>query len=313
MRLATFRDTAGVQLGVVRGDEIVHLPRAATRSGVAPDTMDDTILRDMLALIDGGETALARVRDLVASAPAEAILPLASVTLLAPIPRPRRNIFCIGRNYAEHAAESLRAQGQQAPAGAPRPNFFTKATTTVSGPTDDIPFDAGVSAQMDWEVELGVVLGRGGRHIPQEQALAHVWGYLVLNDVSARDIQNAPGVQWFLGKSLDGACPTGPWIVTADELPDPQTLRLSLAINGEVKQEDTTAHMIFDVATQIAALSHALTLEPGDLLATGTPSGVGFARTPPEFLKPGDVMESAIEGIGALRNRVVDIGRSEAH
>ncbi|MEO7000755.1 MAG: fumarylacetoacetate hydrolase family protein [Ktedonobacterales bacterium] len=307
MRLATFRDAVGVQLGVVRGEGIVHLPRAAARTGQSGATADDATLRDMLALIDAGPAALAHVRELADTAPAGAMLPLSSVTLLAPIPRPRRNIFCIGRNYAEHAAESLRAQGQQAPAGAPRPNFFTKATTTVSGPYDDIPFDASVSAQMDWEVELGVIVGRSGRHIAKEQALEHVWGYLVLNDVSARDLQHAPGVQWFLGKSLDGSCPTGPWIVTADELPNPQTLRLSLRVNGELKQDDTTAHMIFDVATQIAALSHSLTLEAGDMLATGTPSGVGFARTPPEFLAPGDVMESAIEGISALRNRVVDV------
>ena len=313
MRLATFRDDrdgASVQLGVVRGEEIVHLPRVAARAGQSGTTADDATLSNMLALIDGGAAALARVRALADAAPREAVLPLSSVTLLAPIPRPRRNVFCIGRNYAEHAAESLRAQGQQAPTGAPRPNFFTKATTTVNGPYDDIPFDASVSAQLDWEVELGVVLGRGGRHIAREQALTHVWGYLVLNDVSARDLQNAPGVQWFLGKSLDGSCPTGPWIVTADELPDPQTLRLSLRINGELKQEDTIASMIFDVATQIAALSRALTLEPGDILATGTPAGVGFARTPPEFLKPGDVMESAVEGIGALRNHVVNVGGS---
>jgi 2-keto-4-pentenoate hydratase/2-oxohepta-3-ene-1,7-dioic acid hydratase in catechol pathway len=137
--------------------------------------------------------------------------------------------------------------------------------------------------------------------------MRHVWGYTILNDVSARDIQNRAGVQWFLGKSLDGSCPMGPWIVTADELADPTNLRLRLLVNGVVKQDDTTAHLLFDIPTLLAEISRGTTLEPGDILATGTPAGVGFARTPPEFLRPGDVMESIIEGIGTMRNRVVAV------
>ena len=164
-----------------------------------------------------------------------------------------------------------------------------------------------VSTQLDWEVELGVVIGRGGRHIARENALSHVFGYTVVNDISARDIQNRPGMQWFLGKSLDGSCPMGPVIVTADEIPDPQSLTLRLAVNGAVKQEDTTAHMLFDVAAIIAEISRVLTLEPGDIIATGTPAGVGFARTPPEFLQPGDVMETTVDGIGTLHNRIVAV------
>jgi 2-keto-4-pentenoate hydratase/2-oxohepta-3-ene-1,7-dioic acid hydratase in catechol pathway len=154
---------------------------------------------------------------------------------------------------------------------------------------------------------LGVVIGRGGRHITRDEALAHVFGYTVVNDLSARDIQNRPGMQWFLGKSLDASCPMGPVIVTADEIPDPQALTLRLTVNGAVKQEDTTAHMLFDVAAIIAELSRYLTLEPGDIIATGTPAGVGFARTPPEFLQPGDVMETTVEGIGTLRNHIVAV------
>ena len=217
--------------------------------------------------------------------------------------RPRKNVFCVGRNYAEHAAESLRAVGREVKLP-PAPNIFTKAVTAVTGPNAAIPYDASVTTQLDWEVELGVVIGRGGRHIAREHALAHVFGYTVINDLSARDIQNRPGMQWFLGKSLDGSCPLGPVIVTAAEIADPQSLALRLAVNGVVKQEDTTAHMLFDVAAIIAEISRAVTLEPGDIIATGTPAGVGFARTPPEFLQPGDLMETSVAGIGTLHNRI---------
>lgn len=302
MRLATFRDEAGTRIGVVRGQRIVDLARAALLAGEEPPPE----LRDMQALIEGGATALRRVHALVDGTPAEAGLPLDGVELLAPIPRPRKNVFCLGRNYAEHAAESARAVGQEVKLPS-YPNVFTKAPTAITGPFAEIPYDAAVSPELDWEVELTVVIGRSGRHIAKADALAHVFGYTVLNDVSARDIQNKPGVQFFQGKSVDAASPVGPVIVTADEIPDPQRLRLQLRLNGEVKQDDTTANMLFDVATIIETLSRVLTLDPGDLIATGTPSGVGFARTPPEFLKPGDMMESEVEGIGTLRNRVVDV------
>ena len=304
MRLATFRDGASTRIGVVRDGDIVDLARAATLTGEEPPLE----LRDMLAFIDGGASALGRARALLEGMPAQAALPLHDVELLAPIPRPRKNVFCLGRNYAEHAAESLKAIGQEVQLPA-YPNVFTKAVTSVNGPFADIPYDARVSEQLDWEVELAVIIGRAGRHIAREDALAHVFGYSVLNDLTARDIQNAAGIQWFQGKSLDGCCPLGPWIVTADEIADPQRLRLTLRVNGELKQDDTTEHMLFDVATIIATLSRVLTLEPGDIIATGTPAGVGFARTPPEFLHPGDVIESTVEGIGSLRNRVVDVAR----
>ncbi len=308
MRIATFRADGRTRLGVVRDERIIDLTLAGRVAGEEDPAGE---LEDMLALIAGGQQALGRVARLVASAPAEAELPLDAVRLLAPIPRPRKNVFCVGRNYAEHAAESFRAVGKdvQLP---PAPNIFTKAVTAINGPYDDIPFDANVSEKIDWEVELAVVIGRGGRHIARAQALEHVWGYTVLNDISARDIQNRPGMQWFMGKSLDGACPTGPWIVTADEISNPQNLHLRLRVNGEVKQEDTTANMLFDVAAIIEELSRYLTLEPGDIIATGTPAGVGYARTPPEFLKPGDVVETEIAEIGTMRNRVVDVAEDQA-
>lgn len=304
MRLATFRDASGVRIGVVRGETVIDVARAAMLSGEEPGTE----LRDMLALIDGGAEALHRVEALAEASPPHAVLPLAAVELLAPIPRPRKNIFAVGRNYAEHAAEFQRANGLEVKLPE-YPNIFTKAVTTVNGPYADIPFDAAVSTKIDWEVELGVVIGRGGRHIPREEGLAHVWGYTVINDVTARDIQNQGGVQWFQGKSLDGSCPMGPWIVTADEIPDPQRLRLRLWVNDVLKQDGSTDQMLFDVATIISTLSHVLTLEPGDILATGTPSGVGFARTPPELLRPGDVMRTEAEQIGSLRNTIVDVAR----
>jgi 2-keto-4-pentenoate hydratase/2-oxohepta-3-ene-1,7-dioic acid hydratase in catechol pathway len=306
MRLATIRDAEGTRLGVETGSQMIDLSRAAAllHQPPAPE------LRDMLTLIGNWDDAERRVRDLIHQAPAEARLALDAIEMLAPIPRPTKNIFCLGRNYAEHAAESLRAAGQpvQLP---PYPNVFTKAVTSVNGPYADIPHDANVTHELDWEVELAVIVGHGGYQIIREEALQHVFGYTVLNDVTARDLQHLGGIQWFQGKSLDGCCPIGPWIVTADEIPDPQDLRVRCWVNGTQKQDDTTANMLFDVATTIATLSRVLTLEPGDIIATGTPAGVGFARTPPEFLQPGDTLETEVEGIGRMRNRIVAVESGE--
>lgn len=303
MRLATFRTSNGTGVGVVNGDSLLDIGRAALMAGEEPPLE----LRDMQALIEAGAAGLERVASLVAGAAPQLYAPLAGVELLAPIPRPRRNVFCLGRNYAEHARESLQAIGQPVKL-TEYPNVFTKATTAITGPYTNIPFDPTVTEELDWEVELAAVIGRAGRRIPTEDALSHVFGYTIMNDVTARDIQHKPGIQWFQGKSLDASSPLGPWLVTADELPNPQNLALTLRVNGAVKQHDSTANMLFDLATVITTLSKVLTLEPGDIIATGTPAGVGFSRKPPEFLRPGDVMESEIEGIGVLRNRVVGIG-----
>jgi 2-keto-4-pentenoate hydratase/2-oxohepta-3-ene-1,7-dioic acid hydratase in catechol pathway len=227
--------------------------------------------------------------------------PLDEVELLAPLDPPRGNVLAVGRNYAKHAAEGARARGEEV---AP-PTIFTKAITTIAGPHDDIPFDAAVSEQIDWEIELGVVIGRRGANVPRERALDHVFGYTVVNDVTARDLQRNWGGQFFKGKSLDGSCPSGPWIVTADEIPDPSALRLRLSVNGETQQDATTADMIYPVDALVAWLSIGMTLLPGTLIATGTPEGVGFARQPPRFLRPGDVVEGEVEGVGRIRNRVV--------
>lgn len=228
---------------------------------------------------------------------------VADVRLLAPLPNSPGNVICLGRNYAEHAQESARAKGQEVT----RPTFFTKALTSIIGPHDDIPFDPALSGELDWEVELAVIIGRTARRVSHDEAIDYVFGYAVLNDISARDLQFGYGGQYFYGKSLDGSCPLGPCIVTADEVPNPQNLNLRLRVDGVIKQEDSTANMTFDVAECIAVLSRGMTLLPGQIIATGTPAGVGFARTPPEFLRPGNIVEAEIDGIGTLRNVVVSV------
>jgi 2-keto-4-pentenoate hydratase/2-oxohepta-3-ene-1,7-dioic acid hydratase in catechol pathway len=214
--------------------------------------------------------------------------------------------MCVGKNYAEHTRESYEARGQSVEA-IDYPVIFTKATTCVNGPYDDIPFDAAISTQIDYEAELAVIIGRPAKNANREEALAAVFGYTVLNDVTARDLQTLHK-QFFKGKSLDGSCPMGPWIVTTDEIPDPYARRITCHVNGELRQDSAAETMTFNIPTLIGHLSRGMTLLPGDIIATGTPSGVGFARKPPVFLRPGDVVECAIEDIGAIRNRVAAQG-----
>jgi 2-keto-4-pentenoate hydratase/2-oxohepta-3-ene-1,7-dioic acid hydratase in catechol pathway len=295
-----FRHGGERRLGVLRDgapDEVLDVAALTSPSG--PDAPP----RDLLALVDSGPAGLSRLADLVSSAGANtsAVLKLAEVSILAPLDPPRGNVLAIGRNYQKHAEEGARALDEEVKP----PTIFTKAITTIIGPYDDIPVDDSVSDNIDWEVELGVVIGRAGRGIKRQDALDHVFGYCVVNDVTARDIQRGWGGQWFKGKSLDASCPTGPWVVTADEIPDPTSLDLRLRVNGVIKQEANTRDMIYPVDAVIEWLSVGMTLLPGMLIATGTPEGVGFARTPPEFLRPGDLVESEVDGIGALRNRVV--------
>jgi 2-keto-4-pentenoate hydratase/2-oxohepta-3-ene-1,7-dioic acid hydratase in catechol pathway len=255
---------------------------------------------DMVSLIAAGDAALAALRKLQDSRAGR--VPLDEVTVLAPIPRPRKNVFCVGWNYLEHfeEGEKIRQSGQQLP---DHPVFFSKVVTAVTGPYDPIPYNGKVTTKLDWEVELGVVIGRGGKNIAEAEAMQHVFGYTVINDVSARDLQRGHGGQWHKGKSLDGTCPMGPVIVTADAV-DPDNLRVTTRINGVTKQDSNTRHFYFKIPRIIAELSLGLTLEPGDVISTGTPQGVGFARTPPEYLQPGDLMETEVEGIGVLKNRI---------
>lgn len=287
MRFVTVNTAAGPRPGLHLEKRIVLLDDYAT----------------LLEVIEAGDTALAALRAAHSDADTRPGIDFNLDQLLAPIPRPRKNIFCVGMNYAAHARESLIAKGLE-PKLPEHAVFFTKPPTAVNHPTGEIVIDPAVSSNLDWEVELGVVIGRGGKNIRREDAMQHVWGYTVINDVSARDLQTRHQ-QFFKGKSLDGSCPMGPCIVTADEIANPHTLLVRLRINGEIKQESSTSDLIFDIPTLIEVLSSGMTLEPGDIIATGTPEGVGFARTPAEFLRPGDMMETEIEGIGVLRNPVV--------
>ncbi|MBW8268344.1 fumarylacetoacetate hydrolase family protein [Caldovatus sp. SYSU G05006] len=256
----------------------------------------------MLALIEAGSPALAAARALLAEAPAAFLLDRAAVTLRAPIPRPRRNVFCVGRNYMEHVAEGDRTRGITQSEVPKYPQFFTKAPECVIGPEETVPAHAGVTQWLDYEVELAVVIGKEGRDIPRERALDHVFGYTIGNDVTGRDLQRRHG-QWFKGKSLDRSCPLGPCIVPAEDL-DASDLAIRLWVNGEKRQDSRTSKMIFDVKEIIHQLSAGFTLRPGDVILTGTPEGVGYAMQPPRTLRPGDVMELEIEGIGRLRNAV---------
>src|SRR2546426_2759522 len=287
MRLLTFRVDGASRTGVLRPDG-------------SNDVVELEDVGDMLSLIDAGPDGLAHAARALTSARSR-IHRLQAVEVLAPLPPPRGNVIAIGRNYQAHAEESARAAGK----AVDPPTVFTKAVTTIAGPYDDVVVDDAVTSQVDWEVELGVVIGRGGINIARDRALDHVLGFVTLNDVSARDIQFGWGGQFFKGKSLDGFCPIGPWIVTTDEIDDPQSLRLSLRVNGVVKQDGNTRDMIYPVDAVIEWVSKGMTLLAGAIIATGTPDGVGFARTPPEFLKSGDVMEAEVERIGTLRNRIV--------
>ena len=287
MRLLMFRTGGGRRLGALRedGEEVIELAEPA----------------DVLELIDAGEGGLARVRSAVAGGKGRSHR-LGDLELLAPLDAPRGNVIAIGRNYQKHAEET--AMGHEPSP----PTVFTKAITSLTEPFADIAIDPSVSDKIDWEVELAVVIGRRGANVKRAQARPYVFGYMALNDVTARDIQSGWGGQYFKGKSLDRSSPTGPWLVTADEIPDPQSLELRLRINGAVKQDGNTGDMIYPVDALIEWVSKGMTLLPGSIIATGTPDGVGFARTPPEFLRPGDLMETEVEGIGTLRNRIVAAG-----
>lgn len=303
MRLVTYRSSieAAARLGVIDGDLVVDVETLGDAAGVPmPDSM--------LGLIDLGPVALDRLRELLDAGQDRLMpgiaLPLANVRLLAPIPRPRKNIFGIGLNYVEHVEESARTldTARDLPK---QPVIFTKPPTTVIGPGDAIEHNAAITRQLDWEVELAAIIGRTARRVTKESALGHVFGYSVMIDVSARDNRRAG--QWVYSKGQDTYAPFGPCIVTADEIPDPQALDLWLTVNGEEKQRSNTRHMLFDVAHLIADISAGITLEPGDIIATGTPEGVGAGRDPQEWLWPGDVVTACVEGIGTIRHPVVAV------
>jgi 2-keto-4-pentenoate hydratase/2-oxohepta-3-ene-1,7-dioic acid hydratase in catechol pathway len=311
MRLVTFRRGRGEpKPGALWQDQVLDLTglakELATQRGTARRGRGG-FPRTVLEIVQGGEAVLALTREaweygqrLVGQTAAEELAqrrlayPAKRVRLLAPIPSPARNVFCLGRNYADHAAE----RGAAAPE---HPVYFTKPATAVVGPGDDVVHHA-ITRELDYEVELTAVIGTGGRDIPRAEALKHVFGYTIINDVTARDLQKRHQ-QWFKGKSLDTFCPMGPVLVTADEIPDPQALAISLRVNGQVRQSSNTSKMIFSVAQCIEVLSQGMTLLPGDIIATGTPEGVGAASG--NFLKAGDRLEAEVEQIGILHSKIV--------
>ncbi len=291
MKLAAFRRRAhdpDLAVGLVSDDHQsirpLQTPPALTERGV-------------LGLLE----LQARGQPLPAAGPA---LPLASVVLAAPLPRPRRNLFCVGKNYQAHVAEVARSGLQSLASGdAPsHPIVFSKVPESVVGPGEAIVVPAGVSSAVDYEAELAVVIGRGGKGIRAADALQHVWGYTIVNDVTARDWQNRH-TQWHMGKSFDSFCPMGPWLVSADECDGTRT-RVRCWVNGELRQDAPTSDMIFGIPQLIETLSAGITLYPGDVIATGTPVGVGIGFQPPKYLQPGDLVRIEVDGIGVLENPV---------
>lgn len=302
MRLTTFRSetAAAARLGVLVGDQMVDV-------GLLGEALGQPFPFSMLGIIDAGRGGFAALKkaleEIGDTPPVGTSTAVDNVKLLAPIPRPRKNIFGIGLNYLEHVAESAKALDTNS--DLPKePVVFSKPPTAVTGDGDPILHDASMTQQLDWEVELAVIIGKRAHRVSREDALSHVFGYSVINDISARDNRRAG--QWIFSKGQDSYAPFGPVIVTADEIPDPQTLDLWLTVNGVEKQRSNTSHMLFKVDELIADISRGITLEPGDIIASGTPAGVGAGRDPQEWLQPGDVVEACVEGIGRLRNPVVN-------
>lgn len=292
MRLVSYGEPGRERAGLLVGGRILDLERAGEVLGVAgaPNDMGALLAGDWPGLLERVEANAATLAE-----DRQVAIEHRTTRLGPPVPRPR-NVICLGLNYRQHATE----QGLATP---PRPLLFAKASTSVIGPTDDIvlPESAG---QVDYEVELAVVIGARAKKVPASRALEFVAGYMAVNDVSAREAQFGDG-QWFRGKSFDTFCPTGPYLVTKEQVPDPHSLTLRCLVNGQVMQQARTSDLIFDIPAIIEFITRDITLQPGDIVATGTPSGVGIFRKPPVLLKAGDVVVCEVERIGRLENRVV--------
>lgn len=290
MRFVSYKYNGQTYCGLVLENMVLPLD---SRTGFKVDSMLDLIKKMDPAL----EREIARLASSTAN-----LLPLAAVKLLAPIPFPKRNVFCLGKNYEEHAREI--GATRISDAGIPEaPIYFTKTASPAIAHEDPIAFSSHATNQVDYEVELAVIIGREGVNIKREEAFEYIFGYTIVNDVTARDLQ-VNHKQWFKGKSLDTFCPMGPCIVYKDEIADPVELDIQCRINGELRQNSNTRNMIFDIAYIIHDLSKGVTLKPGDIICTGTPSGVGMGFDPPRFLKDGDVVECYIQNIGCLTNQV---------
>ncbi|RTZ44563.1 FAA hydrolase family protein [Candidimonas sp. SYP-B2681] len=304
MKLLTFAQGDETRLGGMLDDgRVVDFTQAWSSSDHSlKATPAPTEVFDVICL---GEPALEALRTLMklAEKGGAPILEAAGLSILAPIPNPSKNIFCVGRNYRAHIVEGNLARGRPADDFPKALEFFTKAPTTVVGHQAAVSRHAAHTRMLDYEVELGIVIGKAGRDIPPEAALDYVFGYTVVNDITARDLQALHG-QWFKGKSLDGTCPIGPVVTLKSAIENPNALDLELDVNGELRQSANTSDMLFDVANIISQLSAGMTLEPGDIIATGTPSGVGFAMEPPRSLEPGDVIKARIKFIGELETTI---------
>ena len=300
MKLVTFVADGNERLGVWSEPHGILDLSAAAQSLLGRKLPDD-----MLSFIAAGPDALKSAREALAAAaksPQAKWYGAEGTKLLAPIPHPRKNVFCVGRNYKAHIIEGARARGRE-PTFPPVPEFFTKPPTAIIGHDDEVHLDTRHTKKLDYEIELAIVIGKRCRDLSLEDVPGAIFGYTIVNDVSARELQAAHG-QWFKGKGFDTYCPMGPCIVTADEYGNPGGRRLVLTVNGETRQDSNTSDLLFGVPEIIRSLAGGMTLEPGDVIATGTPSGVALGMTPQKWLQDGDVIVADIEGIGKLRNRV---------
>lgn len=295
MKFVTAKDVKGIFIGVLHESEDKVLP-----IGIAEQKLFGTnnCPGSMIDCISSGVQFIDYVQTVLKAATEDLFMPLSSVDLLAPIPRPSKNIFCVGKNYVDHALEL--GSKEDIPEDI---LVFTKAPTTVTGHGKRIPLHSEVTESLDYEGELAIVIGKKGKGIKKEEVLDHIFGYTIINDVTARDLQ-FKHKQYFIGKSLDESCPAGPCIVHASAVANPNQLNIVTKVNGEVRQSSNTEHFIFSIETIISELSKGMTLEPGDIISTGTPAGVGSGFQPPRFLKAGDTIEISIEGIGTLKNTV---------
>lgn len=287
MKIISYLENNNVRLGVVNNEQVINI---------------NEIFTDMLSIINQGNDGVEAIKEYISKNNNET-LDIHKVQLLPPIPELKRNIICIGWNYLKHFEERYQ-QDIELPT---KPTVFTKATGAVAGPYENIPSMKNFTNKLDYEAELAVVIGKEGSNIDVDTAENYIFGYMAANDLSARDVQQQHGGQWFMGKSMDKSCPMGPWIVTRDEIDDVQNLSISCKVNGEIVQSSNTSLMIFSINEIISTLSKAMTLKPGDIILTGTPSGVGFRRNPPLFLKDGDVVEVNIEQVGTIKNKIVDL------
>lgn len=302
MKLVTYTiNGSEAKLGVIQNDTIIDVESLAHKS-------NEEFPLTMLDLIDAGSVMVKKIADTIASGTentiASASIPVDEAVLLAPIPRPRKNIIGIGLNYTEHVAESARTldTSNELPQ---KPVIFSKPPTAVIGTNENVILNPKLTQQLDWEVELAVIIGKKGKYVPSNEAMEYVFGYTVINDISARDCRRAG--QWIVSKGQDTFAPMGPYLVTKDEITDPHNLNLSLTVNGVEKQNSNTKFLLFNINDLIEDLSTVFTIEPGDIIATGTPSGVGAGRTPQEWLKDGDVIEATVEGIGTLISTVKEL------